>query len=285
MEIIRSIQAMKRWSKAQKREGRRIGFVPTMGYLHEGHLALVKRARTSNDVVVASIYVNPLQFGPKEDLARYPRDFEGDRDKLLEASVDILFYPSPDEMVPQGFQTTVDVADLSLPLCGAHRPGHFRGVATVVAALFNIVGPDQAFFGEKDYQQLQVVRRLVKDLHMPLEVVSLPTVRHEDGLAMSSRNVYLDEEARRKAAQIPLILERARKKAEMEVCRVQPLLQDVRAALEQVADLQVQYAEIVDRHALSPLESVGPGRLGVLAIAVTLGGVRLIDNITLGTDT
>ena len=210
MKIIRTVKEMQETSDTFRKEGKTIGFVPTMGYLHEGHLALVRKARELADVVVASIFVNPIQFGPKEDLTRYPRDFERDRALLEQELTDALYFPDVPEMYPQGYSTYVEVKELEDHLCGLSRKGHFGGVATVVAKLFNAVKPHFAVFGQKDYQQLKVIQRMVKDLNMDIEIIGYPTVREEGGLAMSSRNAYLSADEREKA----LLIHASMKKVE-----------------------------------------------------------------------
>ena len=210
MQVFDTVSGLREFLAAHRTAGKRIGLVPTMGYLHAGHLSLVHAARRECDVVVMSIFVNPKQFGPQEDFATYPRDMEGDLRQAREAGVDAVFAPAVEEMYPPGFLTEVTVHELTAPLCGASRPGHFNGVTTVVAKLFNIVGPDRAYFGQKDYQQVTVLRKMATDLCMPLEVVTCPTVREPDGLAMSSRNAYLNP-AERQAA---LVLSRALRLAE-----------------------------------------------------------------------
>ena len=200
MKTVDSIQRMSTLSKITKKEGKSIGLVPTMGYLHDGHMSLVRASKKHNDVTVMSIFVNPLQFGQNEDLEKYPRDLKRDEDLARNAGVDILFYPSASQMYPEGFSTYVDVAGLSEGLCGAKRPGHFRGVATVVAKLFCIVRPDIAYFGQKDAQQAAIVKTMASDLNMGVEVKVMPIVRHDDGLAMSSRNIYLSDAERGEAA-------------------------------------------------------------------------------------
>ncbi|MCD6548356.1 MAG: pantoate--beta-alanine ligase, partial [Thermodesulfobacterium sp.] len=194
MEVIKKISKMKEISKNWRREGLKIAFVPTMGFLHEAHLSLVRKAKELGDKTVVSIFVNPLQFGPKEDYKEYPRDTKRDLELLKNEGVDAVFIPEPEEMYPPDFQTYVEVTKLTTGLCGAFRPGHFKGVTTVVLKLFNIINPDIVVFGEKDYQQLQVIRQMVKDLNMDTEIVAHPTVREEDGLAMSSRNIYLSSD-------------------------------------------------------------------------------------------
>ncbi len=209
MQVLSSIEAVRAALAAVRTNGGGIGFVPTMGYLHAGHMELVARARAENEIVVASIFVNPLQFGPTEDLTRYPRDLERDRTMLEKAGVDILFAPGVGDMYPHPMKTVVDVPELGCELEGAVRPGHFAGVATVVSKLFNIVQPNNAYFGEKDYQQVVIIKRMADDLALPVRIVSVPTVRDADGLALSSRNVYLSEEERRAAVIIPRALDEA----------------------------------------------------------------------------
>lgn len=211
MQVLSSIEAARAALAAVKANGEGVGLVPTMGYLHAGHMELVARARAENEIVVASIFVNPLQFGPTEDLTRYPRDLERDRTMLEKAGVDILFAPGIEDMYPHPMKTVVDVPELGCELEGAVRPGHFAGVATVVSKLFNIVQPSNAYFGEKDYQQVVIIKRMVDDLALPVRIVSVPTVRDADGLALSSRNVYLSEEERRAAVIIPRALDEAQR--------------------------------------------------------------------------
>jgi pantoate--beta-alanine ligase len=276
MRVIEKIGAMREWSEGERRFGRRIAFVPTMGYLHHGHLCLVRDAKARGDELVVSIFVNPTQFGPGEDFAAYPRNFENDCELLQKEGVDVLFYPSVTEMYPQGAQTHVDVGRLSLPLCGALRPGHFRGVATVVAKLFNIVQPHVAVFGEKDYQQLQVIRRLVQDLSMGVEIVGHRIVREPDGLAMSSRNAYLNEVERLAA----LCLSRALCKAERLFKRgersAHALVGNASAEIEKEPLARVEYVKLCDAETLDELERIDEP--AVLALAVRIGKARLIDN-------
>lgn len=265
----------------RRRAGQRIGFVPTMGYFHEGHLSLMRRARELSDFVLVSIFVNPLQFGPSEDLARYPRDLEADLAKCQAERVDLVFTPSVEEMYGPGFQSVVEVRELSQGLCGAHRPGHFRGVTTVVTKLLNIVGPCSAVFGEKDFQQLQVVRQMVADLSLPAQVVASPIVREPDGLAMSSRNVFL-QPADRAAA---LCLSRALRAVAERVAREGPLPADeavamARRMIEAEPRVQLEYLEARDARMLRPVERVGGGA-SVLAVAARVGSTRLIDNTRL----
>jgi len=276
MQIIEQIADMRAWSEGEQRQGRRIVFVPTMGSLHEGHLTLVRDAKTRGERVVVSIFVNPMQFGPSEDFAKYPRDLEHDRAMLESLAIDGLFHPTVAEMYPDGYETHIDVENLSLPLCGAVRPGHFRGVATVVAKLFNIVRPHVAIFGEKDFQQLQVVRRLVRDLSMDVEIVGHPIVREADGLAMSSRNAYLTSDERRAA----VCLSRALCKADRHVRRGETsaaaLLRVVAAELGQEPLAQVEYTKLCDPDTLQEVDRVQGA--AVLALAARFGRARLIDN-------
>ena len=262
-----------------RRSGKSLGFVPTMGALHAGHLSLVQAARSQNAAVAASIFVNPTQFGPHEDLSKYPRDLERDRGLLEKEKVDLLFAPAAEEMYPPGGVTWVTVEGLSERLEGKSRPGHFRGVTTVVSKLFNIVEPDRAYFGQKDAQQAVIIRKMVRDLDMGVEVVVCPTVRESDGLALSSRNVYLNPEERKQA----LVLYRA-------LCRVQALRDQGQreaatlreAALQlfaEVKPVQLDYFEVVDKESLEPVSDVSRGALVVVAARV--GKTRLIDNLVL----
>jgi pantoate--beta-alanine ligase len=277
--VVSSPAAMSAWAESARRAGERIAFVPTMGYLHAGHVALLEEARRLGDRVALSIFVNPTQFGPREDLDRYPRDLPGDLAKAAAAGTDVAFVPEVRAMYPTGHQTTVQVHQLEQGLCGAVRPGHFVGVATVVCKLFNIVRPHVAVFGEKDFQQLAVIRRMVRDLDMPVEIVPLPTVREPDGLAMSSRNKFLSPAERARAVTISAALFAARERWRSGVTDAAPLIADVSAALaEPVA--QVQYVEIRDADTLEPLTTVD--RPAVMAVAAFVGTTRLIDNVRLG---
>jgi pantoate--beta-alanine ligase len=279
MEIIESPSGMSRLCEKLKTSGS-LGFVPTMGYLHEGHLSLIRAARAENASVVVSIFVNPAQFGPSEDLDRYPRDMDGDLAKCRAQGVDAVFTPGPAQMYPEGFSTYVEVGKaLTDRLCGVSRPGHFRGVATVVCKLFNVVRPDRAYFGAKDYQQTVVVKRMASDLDMGVDVVVLPTVREADGLAMSSRNSYLGPDERKAAAAIFASLREAAALKARGVTDSESLLNAVRDAVASRHELDLEYAELVDPDDLSPLGSA-TGR-AVLAVAVRAGATRLIDNILL----
>jgi pantoate--beta-alanine ligase len=255
------------------------GFVPTMGYLHEGHLSLVRRARAENDRVAVSIFVNPTQFGPHEDYARYPRDLERDLRLLEPLGVDLVFVPSVEEMYPPGFQTWVIVEEVSRPLEGASRPGHFRGVATVVAKLFNILQPDRAYFGQKDAQQTVVIRRMVQDLNIPVEIVICPTVREPDGLAMSSRNTYLNPEERRAATVLFRALQAAKVRYEAGERDAERLREAMREVIRAEPLARIDYVSVAHPETLQELERVeGPA---LLSLAVYIGTTRLIDNLML----
>jgi pantoate--beta-alanine ligase len=277
MKTITTISAMRSFADSLRRAGKRIGFVPTMGFLHEGHLSLMARARQENDVVAASIFVNPTQFGPKEDLDRYPRDAEGDRKKCESTGVDVLFTPAAAEMYSERPSVFVNVEGISDILEGAVRPGHFRGVATVVAKLFNIIKPHKAYFGQKDYQQCAVIKRMVFELNLDVEVIILPTVREADGLAMSSRNSYLGPEDRRKAACLYRALTAGEELIKNGVREPEKVKQKMRAVLVQEKGVEVDYAEVSDPDTLAPLERV-EGRI-VLLVAARVGSTRLIDNL------
>lgn len=276
MELLRTVDSVRQWVKSQREAGRAIHFVPTMGYFHEGHLSLMRRAQHENGAVIVSIFVNPLQFGAGEDLDRYPRDFERDRQMAQSVGVDAIFYPDVAEMYPAGYQTEVRVKELSQPLCGRSRPGHFEGVATVVLKLFNIVTPDRAYFGMKDYQQLRVIQQLVRDLNLTIEIVPGPIVREPDGLAMSSRNVYLAPEERTAATVLYRSLQWAQAQVESGERDASKLREGVfqRIAAEPLA--RIDYVEIVDAETLQPVERID--RPTVIALAVFFGKARLIDN-------
>ena len=258
---------------------RSIGFVPTMGALHAGHRSLVQAARQRCDIVVVSIFVNPTQFGPNEDFSRYPRTLEQDCQMIEAESVDVVFTPTAEIMYPSGASTFVEVEGVSDRLDGASRPGHFRGVATVVAKLFHIVQPDFSFFGQKDAAQVAVLRKMVRDLDFPLEIVVCPTVREPDGLAMSSRNRYLSAEERRQALTLSRALHAAEAHAARGERRAAALLQTMRAALQEEPAIRVDYIAIVDPDTLLPIDDVDGG--GLLAIAAYVGNTRLIDNVLL----
>jgi pantoate--beta-alanine ligase len=277
MEILRTIDAVRRACKGVRREGRTVGLTPTMGALHEGHLTLVRAAKASCDFVVATIFVNPTQFGPSEDFAAYPRTFEQDYAMLRSEGVDVLFAPAREEMYPAGAETWVDVPVVGGRLDGASRPGHFRGVATVVAKLFNIVQPTRAFFGQKDAAQVAVLRTMVRDLNFDVEMVVCPTMREKDGLAMSSRNRYLSAEERERA----FVLPRALRGVEVAVAEGErdavKLREALRGELQGADGVRLDYAAIVDVGSLEPMNDVSHGAL--VAVAAWVGKTRLIDNV------
>jgi len=279
MLIYHTIAEVRQYVREARSSGQSIGLVPTMGYLHEGHLELMRQAKKQCDKVIVSIFVNPTQFGPGEDLESYPRDLKRDARMSEEVGVDAIFNPAADEIYPAGYCTYVDVERITENLCGLSRPGHFRGVATVVAKLFNIVKPDFAFFGQKDAQQVLVINRMATDLNMDLEVVTVPTVREPDGLAMSSRNIYLEPEQRR----VALVLSRSLRQAEeifqageRDAAKIRQLVIDM---IEQETLLNIDYVKIYSHPDLEPVERIeGPA---LLALAVKIGRTRLIDNIIL----
>ena len=279
MRIIDQIREMRCWSEAGRRESNHIVLVPTMGFLHEGHLSLVREGRKRGDRLVVSVFVNPTQFALNEDYTAYPRDLERDRGLLEKEGVDVLFHPPVEKMFPKGSQTTVEVERLSPLLCGAFRLGHFRGVATVVLKLFNIVRPHVAIFGSKDYQQLQIIRRMVEDLNFDVEVVGSPIVRGKDGLAMSSRNAYLSQEERQAA----LSLSRSLRKAESVVRQggreSGRIIHAVRAEIEKGPLARVEYVSLCHPASLEKVEKIHDEAL--LALAVWIGKARLIDNTIL----
>jgi pantoate--beta-alanine ligase len=279
MEVLRTIVEMIRWRDERLRLGRTVGFVPTMGYLHRGHLALVEEAKRRADHVVVSIFVNPKQFSAGEDLDKYPRDLDRDLRMCREAGADVVFTPEGAEMYPPGYQTRVVVEHLGQNLCGRYRPDFFPGVTTVVTKLLSVVRPHLAVFGEKDFQQLAVVRRLSRDLNLGVEVVGYPTVREEDGLAMSSRNAYLSAEQRRSALSLSRSLLAARRMvAEGERC-VTVLVARVKAMIEMEPHTRPQYVQVVDEETMADLATVTPH--AVMALAVFVGAARLIDNMRL----
>lgn len=278
-ELISRIHQMKSWSEKARREGVKIGFVPTMGYFHEGHLALMRRAKELADKVVVSIFVNPIQFGPQEDFAAYPRDLERDARLAEKTGVDILFVPEAREMYPAHYQTFVEVTELSKPLCGAKRPGHFRGVATVVLKLLHIVHPHLAVFGLKDYQQYLVIRQMVKDLNLDVEIVGHPIVREKDGLAMSSRNTYLSPAERKSATCLYRALCLAEEKIKKGLREVNVLKDELARFILSHPYTKIDYIEFCDPETLAPVEKI-KGRT-LLALAVFVGRARLIDNLIL----
>jgi pantoate--beta-alanine ligase len=276
MKIVEAVSEMQGWSEGQRCAGRCIAFVPTMGFLHEGHLSLVRYARTLGDRVVVSIFVNPTQFSPQEDFAAYPRNFEKDRALLEKEGVDLLFFPAVQEMYPRQFQTRVEVSRLSQFLCGAHRQGHFQGVATVVVKLLNAVHPHVAIFGEKDYQQLQVIRSLVRDLNFDVEIAAHPIVRETDGLAMSSRNAYLDPAERQAALCLSRSLNRAADMVQSGETGARGITEAVKREIAQEPLAHLEYVKLCDTVDLTDVDEVRDRAL--LALAVRIGKTRLIDN-------
>jgi pantoate--beta-alanine ligase len=277
LQVFTTIDEMRDASRAARRAGLRLGLVPTMGALHEGHLSLVRAAKSACDVVAASIFVNPTQFGPNEDLAKYPRSFERDRELLEREGVEFLFAPSVEEMYPAGDVTWVTVEEMSGKLDGRSRPGHFRGVTTVVAKLFHIVEPDAAFFGQKDAAQVAIIRRMVRDLALPVEIVVCPIVREADGLAMSSRNVYLGSEQRRQALVLHRSLLQVEKMIQTGERNAAHLAAAGRKEFAAEPSVRLDYFEIVAPDTLDPITEISGGAL--VAVAAYVGTTRLIDNI------
>lgn len=285
MKVLKTITEVKAEIKVLRAQGKTIGFVPTMGYLHQGHLSLVETCRKENDIVIASLFVNPAQFGPNEDLDRYPRDYERDEALLKERQVDLLFYPGLKEIYPDDFVTYVNVEKITGGLCGRSRSGHFRGVATVVLKLFNIVMPDVAYFGQKDAQQATVIKRMVKDLNLDVKVKALPIIRDEHGLALSSRNVYLSPEEHAAALHMPRALNEAREQIlSGQLKNAAALREFILTRVRESSLVRIDYIEIV---ALGTLEPYGPDqqvddRNTLVAAAIYVGKTRLIDNFILG---
>lgn len=279
MKICKTIDDMRTTSHTARGEGKRLGFVPTMGALHEGHLSLTRTAKAKCDVVAVSTFVNPLQFGPSEDLVKYPRTFERDRELLEKEAVDFLFAPTPEEMYPAGAVTYVTVEGLSEKLCGRSRPGHFRGVTTAVAKLFHIVEPDLAFFGQKDAAQTAIIRRMVRDLNLPVEIVVCPIVREPDGLALSSRNTYLSPQERKSALVLNRSLTRVKIRFDQGERNAIELIAAGKQVLAQEPTVRLDYFEIVDPATLDPMQELTSSAL--VAVAGFVGNTRLIDNILL----
>ncbi|MDR1246882.1 MAG: pantoate--beta-alanine ligase [Clostridiales Family XIII bacterium] len=279
MEIIRTVSEMKAAAAAFRAEGLSAGLVPTMGSLHEGHMSLVRKAVSENDRTVVSIFVNPIQFEAHEDFGSYPRDMAKDSELCERASVDVVFNPSAREMYPDGFHSYVDMSVLTEGLCGARRPNHFRGVCTVVSKLFNITYPRRAYFGQKDAQQLAVIKRMVLDLNMDVEVVGMPVIREADGLAMSSRNAYLNDEERADAAYICKALSEASRlfdEGERDIRRIERHIGEL---LSKIPSIALEYAEIVDAKTMRPPDG-DHGEI-ICAVAARVGKTRLIDNVRL----
>ncbi len=280
MELFKSGKELREVIKGLKRQGKSVGFVPTMGFLHEGHKSLMDRARKENDILVASVFVNPTQFGPGEDLESYPRDIDRDKALMASAGVDYVFYPGVDEMYPQGYCTYVEVeGTITKRLCGASREGHFRGVATVVTKLFNLCVPDRAYFGMKDAQQVSVIQRMVEDMNIDIEIVPCPIVREADGLALSSRNTYLDERQRKDALVLSKSLAHAKDLIASGERDAQRVYQSMKKMIDAVEYAKIDYIEIVDGRTLEPVELIAGDTL--IALAVWIGKPKLIDNIRL----
>jgi pantoate--beta-alanine ligase len=280
MKISRTIEEVRVARRAQRRAGKRLGLVPTMGALHEGHLSLVRTAKAQCDLAAVSLFINPIQFGPDEDLKHYPSDFERDRALLEKEGVDSLFVPSVEEMYPEGAITYVTVEGLSDKLCGRSRPGHFRGVTTVVSKLFNIVQPEVAFFGQKDAAQVAIIRRMVRDLDFPVEIVVRPVVRESDGLALSSRNAYLNSQQRKSALVLYRSLMDIHKRFDQGERDPARLIEAGKMVFAQEPSVRLDYLEMVDPNTLDPVPAFTPPVL--VAVAAFVGNTRLIDNITLG---
>lgn len=282
MKLIQDVQEMQQTVLGLKRQGKRIAFVPTMGFLHEGHASLLREGRRRGDVLVLSIFVNPTQFGINEDLDSYPRNLEGDCALAEACGVDLVFAPTAAGMYPPGFQTTVALGPLTKPLCGASRPGHFNGVAVVVTKLFNIVQPDCALFGNKDFQQLAIIRQMTADLNLPVEIIGMPIVREQDGLAMSSRNSYLTTDQRQKALCLFKAILKVRELFNNGETSVDRLLGEARMIITAEPESSVDYLELRHSTTLQPVETAAADSL--FALAVKIGSTRLIDNTVLGGD-
>jgi len=282
LRVISGLKKMRAFSEAERAEGKTIALVPTMGALHRGHLELVKAARELAHIVILTIFVNPTQFSAEEDLDEYPRDIEADCDYANSAGVDVVFTPSAKDMYPNGFQTEVNLTELSKKLCGKYRPGHFAGVATVVLKLFNITGPHSAVFGKKDFQQLLLLRRMAMDLNVGIDIVGVPTVRESDGLALSSRNTYLSDIERRAAAALPRALNEARRLYESGERSPSVIISAVEGALRTEPLADIEYVKVVDGETLEDLDVIDRGGKNTLLQAViSIGSARLIDHVLL----
>ena len=276
MLLIKTLSEMQLQSNTWHRQGKTIAFVPTMGYLHEGHLSLIEIAKKEADVVGVSIFVNPTQFGPNEDFEKYPRDEAGDLQKLKSVQTDFVFLPTPTQMYPEGFQSTVHLSQITQGYCGDHRPGHFDGVATVVLKLFHLVKPDIAIFGEKDYQQLALIRQMVLDLNLDIQIIGGPTLRSKEGLALSSRNSYLSDKEKMEALCLSKAIRAIQVSAQVGERKVSKLIELGKSEIEKSKAVQLEYLEIVDAFSLKRLEDITtPARI---LVAVKLGKTRLIDN-------
>jgi pantoate--beta-alanine ligase len=280
MKIINSIAEMQTLSESLRLQGKKIAFVPTMGYFHEGHLELMREGKKSADFLVVSIYVNPTQFGPKEDFSKYPRDFDRDSQMAQSVGVDVIFFPSNQEMYPENYQTCVNVEKVTQNLCGFSRPGHFRGVTTVCAKLFNIVKPHIAIFGRKDFQQFIAIKRMVVDINLDLKIIGLATVREKDGLAMSSRNVYLKENERQSALQLVASLKLAQKLYDNGERKASAIIAEVTKLIKSVPYTDIDYIKICDTNTIADIDTIFGE--AVIALAVKAGATRLIDNHVFG---
>ena len=285
VRLVEDVEEMRGVSRKARKKGERIVLVPTMGALHRGHVELIKKGRALGDLLIVSIFVNPTQFGPDEDLSTYPEDLAGDMEKAGEAGADIVFHPSASALYPKGFQTFVEVGEIdgvSSKLCGLSRPGHFRGVATVVTKLFNITAPDTAIFGLKDFQQLAVIKRLVNELNMGIDIHAVETVRDSDGLALSSRNAYLKPLERKAATVVPASLKAGVALYEKGVRKSAEIIEEVKKNIEKEAKAVIDYCVVCDPKTLKNVENIDKGAL--LAVAIRIGRTRLIDNALLGAD-
>ena len=279
MNVISSVTEMQAFSQASRSQGQKIAFVPTMGYLHHGHARLMQEGRKLGDVLIVSIFVNPTQFGPGEDFEKYPRDWDRDEQLCESAGVDVIFAPTAEEIYPHGYQTSITVSQVTQNLCGVSRLTHFQGVATVVAKLFNCTKPHVALFGEKDFQQLVVIQRMVKDLNMDIQIIGVPTVREQDGLAMSSRNTYLSADERMSALSLSRGLARARELFQQGERSALVLIATVRQIIEKEKCAAVEYVKVCDIETLQDIDVISQS--AVMALAVKIGKARLIDNIVL----
>jgi len=279
IKVVDTVKEMQTLSNSIRKEGRIISFVPTMGALHEGHLSLIRKAKEKGEFLVVSIFVNPTQFGPNEDYTKYTRDLEGDLKKIKEIGVDVVFFPDINEIYPDGFETYVEVEELQKPLCGQFRPGHFKGVATIVLKLFNIVKPDIAIFGEKDYQQLKIIQKMARDLHLEIEIIGLPIIREDDRLALSSRNAYLSKDERERARALSEALREIRNRFNKGQNDISDLVQEGKEVLNKSLIYDIDYLEIRNGNTLESKEKAKSGDL--VAVAAKIGHTRLIDNIKL----
>ncbi|MGD0280623.1 MAG: pantoate--beta-alanine ligase [Smithella sp.] len=280
MKIIKSVKQMQSFSESLRMKGKKIAFVPTMGYFHEGHLSLMKEAKKMADCLVVSIYVNPTQFGPKEDFSKYPRDLDRDLKMAESVNVDVIFYPPDKEMYPANYQTYVDVEKVTQNLCGMSRPGHFRGVATVCNKLFNMVKPDIAIFGKKDFQQFVTIKRMVEDLNMDIQITGSPTVRESDGLAMSSRNKYLNKDERKSALTLYRAIKLAQKLYANGEKKSSVVINETEKLIKRAPYTAIDYIKICDTKTLKDTDKIK--NQSVIALAVKVGKTRLIDNHVFG---